>query len=48
VLEAEIAAQRSIQNLDGHGHETPALAADGGLVTARADVVVVGQIDIKA
>ena len=48
MLEAEIFAQRRVDHLDGHGDELPAFAADVGFVAARADVVVVGQIDIEA
>lgn len=48
VAEAEVVAQRGVDDLDGHGHELPALEADVGLVAARAHVVVVGQIDVEA
>jgi hypothetical protein len=48
VFEAKVISQCHINDLDGHGHELPALVADCGLVAARSDVVVVGQIDIKA
>lgn len=48
VPEAEVVAQRGVDDLDGHGHELPAFEADVGLVAARADVVVVGQIDVEA
>lgn len=48
VLEAKVLAQRHVHDLDGHGDELPAPAADVGLVAARADVVVVRQIDIEA
>ena len=39
--------ESSVQNLDGHDHELPALEADGGSLTAGPDVVVVGHIDIE-
>lgn len=48
VAEAEVVAQGGVEDLDGHGHELPALEADVGLVAARAHVVVVGQIDVEA
>lgn len=48
VAKAEILAEGGIDDLDGHGDEGPALAADVGLGAAGADVVVVGQIDIEA
>lgn len=48
VLEAEVVPQRRVYDFNGHGHELPALQADVGLVAARADVVVVCQIDIEA
>jgi len=47
VLEAKVLAQRRVQHLDGRDHETPALVADGGTLAARADVVVVRQVDIE-
>lgn len=48
VLEAKVVPQRRVEDLDGHGHELPALVANVGLVAARADVVVVCQVDIEA
>lgn len=48
VLEAEVVPQRRIDDLDGHGDELPAFYADVSLVAARADTVVVCQVDIEA
>lgn len=48
MLKAKVLAQCVIDDLDGHGHELPALIADVGFVTAGTDVVVVCQVDIKA
>lgn len=48
VVEAKVVSQSHVDNLDGHGHELPALVADGGLVTACSNVVVISQIDIEA
>lgn len=48
VAEAEVLAQGHVDDLDGHGDELPAPVADVGLVAARADVVVVRQVDVEA
>ena len=48
VLEPKVLPQRRVDHLDRHRREGPALAADVRLVAARADVVVVRQIDIEA
>jgi hypothetical protein len=48
MFKAKVLAQCIINDLDGHGHELPALVANIGLVAAGTDVVVVCQIDIKA
>lgn len=47
VLEAEIVAQRLVENLTGDGHELPAFAADVGLVAARSHLIVVGHVDVE-
>lgn len=47
VLETEVVAQRGVEHLDRHGHELPAFQTNVGLIAARADAVVVRQIDIE-
>jgi len=47
VLEAEVLAQRGVDDLDGHGDEGPAAGADAGAGAAGADLVVVGHVDVE-
>lgn len=48
VLEPKIFSQGKINHLDGHCDELPTFIADFGFGTARADLVVIRQINIKA
>lgn len=48
MVEAKILSQCGIDNLNAHGYELPALVTDVRLVAARADVVVVRQVNIEA
>ena len=47
VLETEVVPQRSIYNLDRHGHEVPALVTNIGFVAACPYLVIVRQVYIK-
>ncbi len=45
--EAEVVAQRGVDDFDRHGDEGPAPAADAGARAAGADFVVVGHVDVE-
>ena len=47
VLEAEVLAQRRVDDLDRHRDEAPALVADGGAGAACSHGIVVRQIDVE-
>lgn len=47
VCEAKVVTEGGVNDFDGHGGEGPAFAADVGFGAARADVVVVCQVNIE-
>ena len=47
VLKSKVLPECPVQDLDGDGHEPPALVTDGGAFAARPHVVVVGHVNIE-
>lgn len=47
VLDAKVLPDGHIDHVDGQRDELPALGADGGPAAARADVVVVGEVNVE-
>mmetsp|Transcript_25492 Transcript_25492/g.78556 ORF Transcript_25492/g.78556 Transcript_25492/m.78556 type:complete len:312 (-) Transcript_25492:249-1184(-) len=47
VLEAEVVAERGVDDFDGRVHVVPALAADARALAAGPDVVVVGKVNVE-
>ena len=47
VLEPKVLPERRVDHLDRHGHEGPALVAYIRFVAARADLIVVCEIDVE-
>lgn len=47
VLEPKIFSQHTVNDLDGNGHEFPALSADITTATTRSDFIVICHINIK-
>ena len=48
VFEPEVVAKRPVEDFDGDCHQFPALFAHLRAGAARADVVVVGHVDVEA
>merc|ERR1711939_1083801 len=47
VREAKVVAERGVDHAHGHGDKLPAAPADTAARAARADLVVVGHVDVE-